>query len=223
MGDEMTPQLEAELAQLGRRLQALRNARGWTLLDLAARTGISQAYLSRIEGGARQPSLAVLLELARTYGTTLAALFESTPAAEQEVVVRAEGSPLQEANGLFYAPLSRAADLATLQPLRVLVPASRAGDEQYQHDGEEWLYVLSGQLRLTLADEPFLLAPGDAAHFDARTPHRLAAVGGDAEVLLVAAIDKRPLWAVHAHPVATEAVGGRRAQRVIAGRIGDNG
>ena len=53
----------------------------------------------------------------------------------------------------------------------------------YQHDGEEWLYVLSGTLRLALADETHLLHPGDAAHFDARVPHRLAADGGhDAEL-----------------------------------------
>ena len=71
---------------------------------------------------------------------------------------------------------------------------ARQGDLLYQHDGEEWLYVLSGQLVLILADEEHVLQPGDAAHFDARTPHRLSAKGGgDAEIILVACAAPRPL------------------------------
>ena len=81
-----------------------------------------------------------------------------------------------------------------MQPIRVTVPADRTGDEMYQHDGEEWLYVLSGTLRLALADQTQVLHPGDAAHFDARTPHRLSALDGhDAELILVACAGPRML------------------------------
>ncbi len=68
------------------------------------------------------------------------------------------------------------------------------GDCLYQHDGEEWLYVLSGQLRLILADSEYVLQPGDAAHFDASTPHRFSAIGScDAEIIFVACAALRPL------------------------------
>jgi quercetin dioxygenase-like cupin family protein len=57
----------------------------------------------------------------------------------------------------------------------------------YQHEGEEWVYVLSGQLRLALSGRFYDLAAGDSAHFDSRLPHRLTALGGtDAELILVA-------------------------------------
>ena len=81
-----------------------------------------------------------------------------------------------------------------MQPIRVTVPAGREEGEQYRHEGEEWLYVLSGTLQLALADEVYTLSPGDAAHFDARLPHRLRALHGiDAELLLVACASPRLL------------------------------
>ena len=67
------------------------------------------------------------------------------------------------------------------------MPALRRGSEHYHHDGEEWIYLLSGALTLSLAGNTYDLMPGDAAHFDSRLPHRLIAMGNqDAEVLLVA-------------------------------------
>ena len=64
-----------------------------------------------------------------------------------------------------------------LQPIKVTVPAWRRGNEHYHHDGEEWIYLLSGALTLSLAGKTYDLAPGDAAHFDSRLPHRLIAAG----------------------------------------------
>ncbi|OKH20251.1 hypothetical protein NIES593_19270 [Hydrococcus rivularis NIES-593] len=194
-------QLKPELTKLGRRLRALRNERGWTLEELARRTGISEAYLSRLESGDRQPSLAVLLNLAQTYGLTLPLLFEpALEAASQEhkatagVIIRAKDAATKEGNGLFYTSLAGSLPTANLHPIRVKVPAERKQEQLYQHDGEEWLYVLSGKVVLALADEEYLLHPGDAAHFDASTPHRLLAKGErDAEILLVACATPRSL------------------------------
>jgi quercetin dioxygenase-like cupin family protein len=71
--------------------------------------------------------------------------------------------------------------------MKITVSHRRKGDEQYQHEGEEWVYVLAGRLRITIAGEDCDLEPGDAAHFDSRQPHRLTALGGrDAELILVA-------------------------------------
>jgi quercetin dioxygenase-like cupin family protein len=67
------------------------------------------------------------------------------------------------------------------------VPAERAEEKLYQHEGEQWLYVLSGHLQLKLADKEYVLEPGDSAHFDAERPHQLSALDkNDAEIILVA-------------------------------------
>ena len=131
----------------------------------------------------------------QAYGVALAALF-APPAEEQPscVVLRAGSLPPQQDNGLTYTPLSRPEHAATMQPIRVVVPARREDGEMYRHDGEEWLFVVSGTLRLALAGEAHTLGPGDTAHFDARVPHRLSALHGvDAELILVACAAPRLL------------------------------
>lgn len=177
--------LKSGLTRLGTRLRSLRTQRGWTLAELAQRTNLSEAYLSRIENGDRQPSLAVLFELAHTYNLSISSLFESDPLT-QPIVVRSGDVSSYSGNGLFYRLLSGKGQDANLHPLQVTIPAQRENSQLYQHDGEEWLYVLSGELRLVIDGEEYQLQPHDAAHFDARVPHRLEALGSqDVEILLV--------------------------------------
>ena len=194
MENELLKWIEAELGKVGARLRKLRKERGWRLEDLAQRTGLSTSYLSRIEGGEREPSLAALFNVAAAYGVPFSSLFEPEPEAEERVVTRADSLQLQRGRGLLYVPLSVGKRDTNLQPLRVTVLAEREGDELYRHEGEEWLYVLSGKLELVLADRQYVLGPGDSAHFDASEPHRLNALNGeDTEVILVAAAVPYPL------------------------------
>lgn len=194
MENELLKRIETELVKAGERLRRLRKERGWRLEDLSERTGLSKSYLSRIEGGEREPSLAALFNVAAAYGVPFSSLFELESDAEERVVTRADSLQLQRGRGLLYVPLSVRRRDTNLQPLRVTVLAEREGEEQYRHEGEEWLYVLSGRLGLVLGDREYQLAPGDSAHFDASKPHRLNALDGrDAEVILVAAAVPYPL------------------------------
>lgn len=182
-----TDGLGTDLATIGSRLRALRRERGWRLEDLAERTGLSKAYISRLESGERRPSLSALFGVARAYGVSFSALLEPEPEAHGPVVVRARGGGVRRGNGLLYSKLSDGSMTFNLRPLRIVVPADRAGDTLYRHEGEQWAYVLSGRLRLELGGEEVVLGPGDAAHFDADGPHKFSALGGeDAEVILVA-------------------------------------
>ncbi|QIN80363.1 helix-turn-helix domain-containing protein [Rubrobacter marinus] len=187
MNGEFSDGLGMDLATIGTRLRGLRRERGWRLEDLAERTGLSKAYLSRLESGERQPSLTALFGISRAYGVSFSALFEPEQDPQNLAVVRADEDGFQRGNGLLYSKLSNGSMTFNLRPLRIVVPAERAGDTLYQHEGEQWLYVLSGRLCLELGDEELVLGPGDAAHFDADNPHKLSALDGqDAEVILVA-------------------------------------
>lgn len=180
-------QVKSQLCSFGARLRELRCQRGWTLQEVACRSGLSRAFLSRLESGDRNVSIAAALTLAGIFDVSLASLFESPLAKDPCVIVRGAEAVAQHANGLTYVGLSQAGRFFNLQPIKVTVPVSRCGDEHYHHDGEEWIYVLSGLLTLSLAGRTYALAPGDAAHFDSRLPHRLIAAGPeDVEVLLVA-------------------------------------
>jgi transcriptional regulator with XRE-family HTH domain len=174
------------LAGLGARLRFLRNRNGWTLEQLSVRTELSEPFLSRLESGQRQPSLAALITLARAYSMPLAALLDETPSSSAPVVIRAGRASERYANGLQYRVASGNSPNVNLHAIHVTVPPKREHEVFYRHDGEEWLHVLSGQLRLIFENAEHLLKPGDSAHFEAAAPHRLAAIGPhNAEVLVV--------------------------------------
>jgi transcriptional regulator with XRE-family HTH domain len=171
---------------LGSRIHAMRNSREWTLEELADHTSLSKAYLSRLEGGDRQPSIAALAAIANAFGVSIGALFERPDETAACMIIRGGSLPARNANGLIFQPLSGSTKPFNLHPIAVTVPPDRPGTETYQHDGEEWLHVLSGRLKLAVAGEEHVLETGDSAHFDSRLPHRLDAVDGkEARVFLV--------------------------------------
>ncbi|MCB5165763.1 XRE family transcriptional regulator [Streptomyces bambusae] len=185
-GSDAGPAAEGadELPVVAPQLRELRRRTGLTLEAAAARARLSPAHLSRLETGRRQPSLPMLLGLARAYGTTVSELLgETLPTADP--VVRHGGPGAREADGWTYWQAGGSG--RGMQALRVHVPHGRSQGELVRvHPGEEWLYVLKGGLRLHLGDTEYRLEPGDSAHFDSLTPHRIAAVtAGGAELLFV--------------------------------------
>ena len=194
-GAVSTVSVDRGLSGLPARLRRLRRERGWTLEQLAAATDLSKAYIARLESGDRQPSLAALMMLAQAFGLSVSQILdeESPP---DDVVVRAGTFTERRGNGLIYRALSPAASRGGLQAMQVTVPASRAAQgDMYQHAGEEWLYVVSGRLGLSLGAADLELEAGEAAQFNATIPHRLVALGGDdVELLLVAAPVSGPVF-----------------------------
>ena len=179
--------VKEQLAAFGANLKQHRLRKGWTLDDLARRSGLSKPFISRLESGDRQASIAAVLTLSQVFGVSLASMFEPQISLDPCLIVRKSETSALSANGLTYVPLSFAGHLFNLRPIRVTVSLKRTGTEHYHHDGEEWIYVLSGQITLSLAGETYDLETGDAIHFDSRLPHRVMARGKVApEILLVA-------------------------------------
>ena len=196
-----------ELHAVAPQLRALRRRASLTLEAAARAAGLSPAHLSRLETGQRQPSLPMLLALARIYGTTVSELLGET-VAERDAVVRAAEMEPTAAGGWTY--WQAGAPGRGMQALRVHVPYGSQGDIVRVHPGEEWLHVLRRRLRLRLGDTAQVLAPGDGAHFDSLTPHRIAAADRDgAELLFVHTLLQSPtaalcLGAAAGHPTLGE-------------------
>ncbi|SEM42370.1 helix-turn-helix domain-containing protein [Streptacidiphilus jiangxiensis] len=169
VGTELRPE---DLPGLGARLRERRLRSGLTLEAAAARVGLSPAHLSRLETAKRQPSLPVLLGLSRAYAVPLDVLLGESPTAPAAVIRGGAAEP-SVAGGWTYRPAG--APGRAMQALRVHVPPGIQDAVVRVHPGEEWLYVLTGRLILTLDKERHLLEPGDSAHFDSMRPHRLAA------------------------------------------------
>ncbi|MBF8187041.1 helix-turn-helix domain-containing protein [Nonomuraea sp. K274] len=159
-------ELDDVLQAVGPRLRALRMERGVTLTQLSAGTGISVSTLSRLESGRRKPTLELLLLLARVHQVQLDELIDAPVTGDPRVHMR----PVKR-HGMTYIPLSRRA--GGIQAFKQIYPGDWPGylPEQQVHEGYEWLYVLSGRLRLLLGKNDVTLTAGEAAEFDTRTPH----------------------------------------------------
>jgi transcriptional regulator with XRE-family HTH domain len=153
------------LEKVGPRLRQLRLERDATLADLSDETGISVSTLSRLESGRRRPSLELLLPLAKAHRVALDDLVDAPETGDPRVRLR----PVVR-HGRTFLPLTRRP--GGLQAFKQVLPAEPDARPVLQtHEGYEWLYVLSGRLRLLLGSRDLLLAPGEVAEFDTRTPH----------------------------------------------------
>lgn len=178
------------LSGLGPRVRRMRRERGMTLERLAASASTSAAHLSRLESGERRPSLDGVLRLALGLGVPFSELFEEPDEPGPGTVVRGGEAPVYEGVGFSLQPLVPEAGPEGISAVKVVYPADRAVDhELHEHEGQEWLYMLRGRLRLTLGAERTVLEPGDAAFFDARLPHNFDVLSEeDAEVLMVSCV-----------------------------------
>ncbi|MER6225750.1 helix-turn-helix domain-containing protein [Streptomyces sp. 900105755] len=158
------------LAGVGPRLRRLRKEREVTLAALSETTGISVSTLSRLESGLRKPSLELLLPIAQAHQVPLDELVGAPPAGDPRV----RAKPM-ERYGRTFLPLTR--QPGGLQAFKVVEPKRKPEPEPRTHEGYEWLYVLSGKLRLVLGEHDVVLGPGEAAEFDTRVPHWFGSTG----------------------------------------------
>ena len=163
-----------------RRLRTLRQARGWTLDDLAARAHVGASTISRIETGQRRLAVDQLVTLARALGITVDDLLADDDG--DDVVIR----PTPSGDGGAVWMLSRRDDPSGRIVAKMRVPTSTTAEpERRVHPGRDWFYVLDGTVRLVLGGREHVVAAGEAASFSTMTPHYVVGVGGPAEILTI--------------------------------------
>lgn len=191
----------AEIEALGRRIQARRSERGVTLDVMSDRTGFSKGYLSRIENGKKTPPLDTLARIARALGTdvntllserraeaeTAAPFFNVVRAGERRRVLRTES-----AFGYDYDRLSDGDAPALMQPFVVSLPVDVDRHVFFEHDGQEFIYVLTGRVEWQIGHHHTVLEVGDSLYLDSRIPHRARAVDAPATAIIVLTPRREP-------------------------------
>lgn len=162
--------VEEVLEAIGARLRSVRRSREMTLNNVADATGISSSTLSRVESGARRPTVELLLTLSRLFELPLDDLVGAPPVGDPRVHPR----PVRR-NGMTLVPLTHFP--GPQQAVKMVIPTTKSVPALRRHEGFEWLYVLSGELRLIVGDHDVLLAAGQAAEFDTTVPHWFGSTG----------------------------------------------
>jgi transcriptional regulator with XRE-family HTH domain len=184
-----------EPLNLGQRVRELRKSRGWTLEQAAVKAGLARSTLSKIENGQMSPTYEALRKLAEGLAISVPQLF--TPPSKAQVngrmAVTKQGEGHHQATVTYeHELLSGALRSKQMLPYRARIRARKLEefDGWVRHDGEEFLYVLTGVVRLyTEFYEPVDLRRGDSAYYDATMGHNVISLSDeDATILWVTSL-----------------------------------
>jgi len=157
-------------------LRAVRTENRAALEAVAQATGISLSTLSRLESGKRRPTLELLIPRARHYRIALDHLIDAPQTGDPRIHLR----PVPRVRGGVIVPLSDYPGRVQVYK-QVLAPCE---PRLVTHEGSEWLYVLSGVLRLIVDEDESTLRPEEIAEFDTRRPHWFGPADGRTVELL---------------------------------------
>lgn len=172
---------------LAREVRAARKQRRWTLAELSAATALDKGYLSKVERGLKSPSLASVLNLARALDVPVGRLFgeaiddSSIHVSRAGTRVRTEDDNLP---GYSLEVLASNKDRSGLQGFLLFPPAEFTDEFRAEHDGEELLFTVDGQVEVKFADRVVSLDRGDAIQFPGRLQHQVRRTSASACVLV---------------------------------------
>ena len=174
---------KTESLSLGKRIADARRKKKITLEQVANDTGCSIAYLKQVESGEVTPPVGTMLQISRALQIDSGVLLKEQAGTAQDRVQAYK----KRTENYAYTTLTPGAEKKHLKAFRVNVDALQ--DHKgvgYQHEGEEFVYVLDGEIEVTVGDHVNRLAAGDSLHFNSGVRHQLKNVGqAEAELLVI--------------------------------------
>lgn len=168
----------------GERLRRLRQRSHKTLKEVSEATGLSISFISALERGGSGASVVSLRRLAEAYGTNMRELFGADLEQNSPLVREGERPVMRWDNGVRFEEM--ASGEKVMDPSYIRVPPQTGSEGFYSHDGEEFIYVLSGTLHVDLKDQgSYTVGPGDTLYFSSTTPHRWWAGSEPVEAIYV--------------------------------------
>jgi transcriptional regulator with XRE-family HTH domain len=179
-GEPETPGAGIEIP-VGEHVRAFREAQGLTVQQFAERTGFSAALLSQLENRMTSPSLGMRVKIANAFGTTVSSFIGGKEEREFSIVRKEDRTTvsrvgLKEGGKSSYTYESLGAGKAgrKMEPFLVrLQPLSEPATARSSHDGEEFLYVLSGRVVVVLGTLSDVLEEGDSIYYNSTIPHHV--------------------------------------------------
>lgn len=176
---------------IGERMAALRAQRRVTLERLAQATGFTKGYLSKIENSRKVPPIGSLARIASALDADISHFFQARGEGSRDavsVVHRKDRQPVVRGGTAFgydYASLAHNRRDKRMEPFLFTFPRRVDKAALFQHDGEEFMFILSGKVEFELDGERYILEEGDSIYFDASLPHKGRALGARAKALVV--------------------------------------
>jgi DNA-binding transcriptional MerR regulator/mannose-6-phosphate isomerase-like protein (cupin superfamily) len=166
---------------IGSHLRKLRSKRDLSLAEVAKEIGISVGFLSALERSQMSASVGTLRKLARFYKANILDFFDPAES-KSPLVTTDKRKVLQAGTGVRMELL--AWGNTVMEPHLFRIAPDAGSGESYTHDGEEFLYVMQGELQISLEGQEYRLKQGDSFYFDSTTPHNWKNPGRTETVVL---------------------------------------
>jgi transcriptional regulator with XRE-family HTH domain len=180
---------------LGNRIRQLREGKRLSIESLAEKSQVHKKLIEELENGELVSSIAPLLKIARGLGVRISALVDDAPTTDAVVVRGGHSETAVEFSGLGsyclstldFRPMAKNKKDRHMEPFIVDVHPSVPEDVTLSfHEGEEFIYVLSGEIEILHGNDRHVLSPGDSIYYDSTTPHQVQALGEkEAKILAV--------------------------------------
>jgi len=188
---DISTETPASVEAIGERIRVLREEKSISLEELSNLTGYDVEFLSSIERNEVQPQLGTVMKLSRALDSAFSRLvsgvgdklYSITRKADRKIISR---STSQKGQKKIYTYRSLAPEVKGRHMEALIVQLEENPDEDMSvHEGEEFIYVLSGEVVLKIAEESFDLEPGDSVYYLSTSPHMIASKSGQATILAV--------------------------------------
>ncbi|CCH49816.1 helix-turn-helix domain-containing protein [Pseudodesulfovibrio piezophilus] len=181
------------MTSIGKRIQSYREKQNLSIEDLASRTVLPEEFIRAIEEEDMYPSLRPLVKLARALGVRLGTFLDDQVSSDPLIVRLAERQeeltmhPDGKEPGVVFHSLGRGKTDRHMEPFFIeLLPESCKDESLSSHEGEEFIVVQSGQVRIKYGQEESILCAGDSVYFNSIVPHNVACGGEEkAEIYAV--------------------------------------
>ena len=187
--------------KIGEKVRSLRIEKEMSLEDVSQKTGLSVSTISGIEDHTISPPLGNIVTLAKVFNVTVGEFFGDS-ADSPFCIVRSDNRKTVsrfssidgKSAGYTYESLGHQKQNRQMEPFFVtLTPAEVFQVEPNQHDGEEIIFVLEGQVEVRLADHKDILNPGDSIYYDSNLPHVVSCYGDDQATILAVIYAKKEM------------------------------
>jgi transcriptional regulator with XRE-family HTH domain len=171
----------SEDLRIGEKVRELREKKGLSLQDMANRTGYTSALLSQVENHLISPPLGALIKIAKALEVRVGTFFGEEPRESYAIVRRDERKHISRyaskegvSYGYAYESLGFDKKDRQMEPFLVtLEPATVKSEKLSTHDGEEFIFVLEGEMEAILGGHKDVLHPGDSIYYDSTIPHKV--------------------------------------------------
>lgn len=164
------------------KIKILRKSKGLTLQDVAKKSGLTKGYLSRVENGRISPSIGTLIRVVQGLEVELGDLFSNADEGVQPIVVTEKDRKVviddQGHLGIVFEALTHGKGQRAMQPFfATLQPSPEDHVSLFDHEGEEFIFVLEGEIEFIYGKDRWRLKEGDSVYFRSDIPHRAVASG----------------------------------------------